>query len=231
MHASSMWGEFGPQFIMTCDLYACYLLQNGTLEVSILVTCEHFLKFLCLLGSAEAQTCRDNYTTLANALISNSANKYQLSVVFFPTDRTPPSFVNVTYQYDDTNLANETWLWSTGAFYFFQPLRIYQFSSLFFGDPEFRSSNITLVLPGGCANAEVQIMETLTQRVRDTCTFYPCINLQFTGHLSYTSVIVKQTYKQIGWIVYLIPIFTASREVWHHPGPGVEHMPCLLKEA
>ena len=135
--------------------FRCWLLMN------ILLT------FSCLLGPAGGQTCRDNYSMLANTLLRNDDNKYQLSLVFFPTDRTPPSFVNVTYKYDDTDITDETWLWSAGAFYFFQPLRIYQFSSLFFGIPHFRSGNVTLMLPAECANAQVQIMETLTQRVRD----------------------------------------------------------------
>ena len=172
---------------MVQSRFQCRLLVNMILLI-----------ILCLLGPAEGQTCRDNYTALAETLLRNSDNKYQLSVVFFPTDRTPPSFVNVTYQYDDTNITNETWLWSSGAFYFFQPLWIYQFSSLLFGIPHFRSGNITLVLPADCANTQVQIMETLTQRVRDARASpwqqkkFFCLS-QFAGHLSYTSALYHRS--------------------------------------
>ena len=127
------------------------------------------LMFLYLLGHAEGQTCRDNYEKLADTLLKTGNNKYQLSVAFFPTERTPPTFVEVIYVYDDINMTNETWLWSLGAFYFFQPLDVFQFTSLLFGNPaEFRSGTVTLKLPADCANAQVPIMETLTERVRDT---------------------------------------------------------------
>ena len=123
---------------------------------------------LYLLGHTEGQTCRDNYTELAETLINTSDNKYQLSLAFFPTERAPPTFVKAIYVYDDITIPNKTWFWSEGAFYFFQPLQVYQFTSLLFGKPaEFRSGTVTLTLPADCANAQVSIMETLTQRVRD----------------------------------------------------------------
>ena len=90
---------------------------------------------------------------------------------------------NKTSVYDDTNIANETsitmetrianeiWSWSTGHFYFFQPLQVFQFNSLLFGNPDFRSGTVTLTLPSDCANAQIPIMETLTQRVRNISTF------------------------------------------------------------
>ena len=143
------------------------------------------LMFWYLLGHAEGQTCRDDYEKLASTLINTSDNKYQLSIAFFPTERAPPTFVKVIYLYDDinvtndtsianetnianeTSITNETWFWSAGAFYFFQPLQVYQFTSLLFGNPaEFRSGTVTLKLPANCADAQTPIMETLTQRVR-----------------------------------------------------------------
>ena len=127
-----------------------------------------FLIFSYLLGHAEGQTCRDNYKNLAETLINTSNNKYQLSIAFFPTQRAPPTLVKVIYVFDDINMTNEVWLWSLGAFYFFQPLEVFQFTSLLFGNPaEFRSGNVTLKLPADCANAQAPIMETLTQRVRN----------------------------------------------------------------
>ena len=160
-------GESANPLTIEYVMFIWYRMMQSRFQCWLLVNI--LLTFSCLLGPAEGQTCRNNYTMLADTLLSNSDNKYQLSLVFFPIDRTPPSFVNVTYKYDDTDITNETWLWSAGTFYFFQPLRIYQFSSLFFGIPHFRSDNIMLMLPAECANTQVQIMETLTQRVRDAC--------------------------------------------------------------
>lgn len=135
--------------------------------VQRLLVASILLWILCLLGYAECQTCSEDYETLANFLLNTTDNKYQLSVAFFPIKRAPPAFVKVIYHYDDTDIANQTWVWSSGAFYFFQPLRIYQFTSLFFGNPEFRVGTVAVMLPAECANASVPIMETLTQRVRD----------------------------------------------------------------
>ena len=140
-----------------------------------------------LLGCAEAQTCREDYETLANFLINTTDNKYQLSIAFFPTERAPPAFVKVIYHYNDSEIANQTWLWSSGAFYFFQPLRIFQYTSLFFGNPEFRVGNVTLMLPADCANAPVPVMETLTQRVRDYTLFLILKSLCSNTEISMTT--------------------------------------------
>lgn len=148
--------------IFECGLPIFYrMVQPRILIVSIL------LGFSCLLGHADGQNCNEDYGALATTLINTSDNKYQLSITFFPTQTTPPVFVNVIYRYDNTNLPDQKWLWSAGAFYFFQPLRIYQYTSLFFGNPEFRSGTVTLTLPATCSNAPAPLMETLTQRVRD----------------------------------------------------------------
>ena len=157
-------------------------------QIRLVLIVGSLLMFLYLLGHTEGQTCRNNYEKLANTLINTSDNKYQLSLAFFPTERAPPTFVKVIYVYDKNitnetsianetfNITNETWFWSEGAFYFFQPLQVYQFTSLLFGNPaEFRSGTVTLTLPADCANAQVSIMETLTQRVR---------NRQFIGLLN-----------------------------------------------
>ena len=157
-------------------------------QIRLVLIVGSLLMFLYLLARTEGQTCRNNYEKLANTLINTSDNKYQLSLAFFPTERAPPTFVKVIYIYDDNitnetsianetfNITNETWFWSEGAFYFFQPLQVYQFTSLLFGKPaEFRSGTVTLTLPAHCANVQVSFMETLTQRVR---------NRQFIGLLN-----------------------------------------------
>ena len=67
----------------------------------------------------------------------------------------------------DTNTPkqNKTWSWSSGIFYFFQPLRVFQFTSIFLANPVWRRSNLTLTLPAECMNANEEFMEFLTQRV------------------------------------------------------------------
>ena len=131
----------------------------------------------------EGQSCNKCYQTLANYLVNTSDNKYHLRRVFYPLERAAPVFVTVTYQYIDsstsnittwhsgdnilnTSIPNQTWYWSAGAFYFFQPLGIFQFTSLFFGNLELRSNELNVILPAECASAPEGFMTELTQMVR-----------------------------------------------------------------
>ena len=98
--------------------------------------------------------------------MNTSDNKYQLQKVFYPFSIASPVFVVVTYQYSDTRIPNQRWYWSTGVFYFFQPLQVFQFTSLFFGNPEFRTSELNITLPAECASAPEEFMTRLTEMVR-----------------------------------------------------------------
>ena len=143
------------------------------------------LVLACLLHGAtadcdtEGQSCDQCYQTLANYLVNTSDNKYHLRRVFYPPNSAAPVFVTVTYQYIDsststtwysgdnnTSIPNQIWYWSAGAFYFFQPLGIFQFTSLFFGNPEFRSNELNVTLPAECASAPEEFMTELTEMVR-----------------------------------------------------------------
>ena len=65
----------------------------------------------------------------------------------------------------DSN-TTEVWFWSAYTYYvLFNPLKVYQYMSLFFGDPLFRSSEINLTLPEECRGADNKMMTMLTQRV------------------------------------------------------------------
>ena len=127
-----------------------------------------------LLHSAAAecddlsQSCDECYNTLAKSLVNTRNNKYHLRRVFYPLQRASPVFVTVTYQYNDRSIPSQTWYWGAGVFYFFQPLEVFQFTSLFFGNPEWRSSEITLTLPAQCASAPEGFMTELTEQVRTT---------------------------------------------------------------
>ena len=116
----------------------------------------------------QSQSCDECYDTLADSLVNMRNNKYELRRVFYPLRRSSPVFVTVTYQYNDSSIPNQTWYWGAGVFYFIQPLEVFQFTSLFFGNPAWRSRELTLTLPAECASASEEFMTELTEQVRTT---------------------------------------------------------------
>ena len=116
----------------------------------------------------QSQSCDECYDTLAKSLVNMCNNKYNLRRVFYPLGKPPPVFVTVTYQYNDSSVPNQTWYWGTGVFYFLQPLEVFQFTSLFFGNPAWRKDDLNLTLPAQCANASEDFMTELTEQVRIT---------------------------------------------------------------
>ena len=143
----------------------------------------------------EGKPCDQCFQTLASHLLNTGDNKYQLQKTFYPPKQNHPVFVTVTYQFkdlcsgtsnscssanisncsdtnisspcSDTNTANQnkTWFWNSGTFYFFQPLRVFQFTSLFLANPFWQRSNVLLNLPAEYVNANEEFMEFLTQKV------------------------------------------------------------------
>ena len=159
-------------------------------KVFLLAVLIHLLHKARADCNSEGKSCDQCYQTLASFLVNTSDNLYQLQRAFFPPKKTPSVFVAVTYIYSSPNVSNETvtynysspnvsnetvtynysspnqiWFWSAGIFYFYQPLRVFQFTSLFFGNPNWRRNNVTLTLPADCANAHDEFMELLTQLV------------------------------------------------------------------
>ena len=114
----------------------------------------------------QSQSCYECYDTLADSLVNMHNNKYKLRRMFYPLERASPVFVTVTYQFNDSSVSNQTWYWSAGQFYFLQPLEVFQFTSLLFGNPALRSGEITLTLPAECENASKEFMTELTEQVR-----------------------------------------------------------------
>ena len=128
-------------------------------------------------------SCTSCFNRLAHELINSSKNQFELQNVFFPPDKSTPVFVVVYYHYSNTSLDldgvdlemdlekeaemdSNTWFWSAYTYYvLFNPLEVYQYTSLLFGDPSFRSSEINLTLPGECHGADNKMMTMLTQRV------------------------------------------------------------------
>ena len=117
---------------------------------------------------AECSLC---YEALVINLLKNSTNFFNLQTAFFPSNNTMPDFVIVTYHYDsETNVSspevNKTvWFWSSAVYFFYHPIRIFQFTSLVFSDPLLQQSNLELYLPAECSKASDAYMKLLTQRV------------------------------------------------------------------
>ena len=112
-------------------------------------------------GNDNCSTC---YKTLVTKLLENDKNFFTLQNTFFPPNDPSPVFVEVTYQYSDMN-ETQTFFWSSSVYFFFHPVRIFQFTSLLFSDPSLRYSTAELYLPGECINADNKNMMLLTQRV------------------------------------------------------------------
>lgn len=84
------------------------------------------------------ETCQYCYFTLDQALLGNDENVFQLSRTFTTPDHDEPSFVIVNYHFKfDHNATEEihTWFWAQSKTYFLHPLFIFQFITLFFGNP------------------------------------------------------------------------------------------------
>ena len=146
-------------------------------------------------------TCTKCYKTLATELLKNADNYIALQNTFFPPDDSSPDFVIVTYIYDDgdqhsefdlnetesimQNYSSHIWFWSSSAYFFYHPLRVFQFTSLGFSDPSLQQSNITLYLPTSCydlkGNTNSDNMKLLTQRVRLSMRLQSILNWHNIG--------------------------------------------------
>ena len=119
--------------------------------------------------SEEEEDCSKCYKVLASSVVHNDRNMFEIQNTFFPPEEESPVFVTVTYEYRGKNESNitqsEIWFWSTSTFYIFQPLPVFQFTSLFFSDTQMATSNVTLTLPLECFKADEKYKTLLTQRV------------------------------------------------------------------
>ena len=117
------------------------------------------------------ESCRDCYLTLVKSLLGNDENVFNLSLVFTAADHDGPSFVIVNYrfQFNEEFSTTETWFWADTQTYFLLPLGIFQFISLFFGNPkEFYETNVNVTLNGTeCYGVDNEHMYLLSQRVSD----------------------------------------------------------------
>ena len=159
---------------------------------------------------AEGESCHQCYQTLESYLLNTSDNKYQLRRVFYPLEVADPVFVTVTYQYIGTNTTN-LWFWTEGIFYFLQPIEVFQFTSLFFGNPSWRSSTLNITLPSECINASNDFMTELTQMVRKMHEWLQCgIHLHFNSALR----IICRIFEKWGYMPFHFLLNRGSPAVW-----------------
>lgn len=125
---------------------------------------------------SQSNTCATCFNLLVSSTITPEQNQYNLQKAFFPPDTSNPVYVTVRYIFMNGRVSKreKLWFWSENTYYAsFHPLRIYQFTSLFFGDFVFRKKNLNLTVQVGdngmdCDMASDEFMIMLTQRVRST---------------------------------------------------------------
>lgn len=122
------------------------------------------------LGNMTANSCSSDFYLLEENVLSNTQNRFELLRTFFPSKGVHPVFVEVNYRFVNGSNSEEQssalWYWSVAEFYFVQPLEIFQYTSLFFSNFEYRKSTLEITLAAECADASHEKMELLTQRVR-----------------------------------------------------------------
>ena len=118
------------------------------------------------------ESCKECYLTLVKSVLGNSDNVFNLSNVFTSGDHDDPSFMIVNYEFEfhDQPSQREIWLWAETQTYFLYPLDVFQFISLYFGNPrEFYETSVSLSLNGTeCYGVKNEYMRLLTQRVSVT---------------------------------------------------------------
>ena len=133
----------------------------------------------------ETKTCTSSFYLLESSLLKDSENRLSLLRTFFPAGNAHPVVIRVSYTFGATENASQVWFWSESEFYLIQPLEIFQYSSLLFSNQPYRQASMSLVLREDCANASVEYMHLLTQRVSkiNACVyalwFQKCNVIQF----------------------------------------------------
>ena len=128
----------------------------------------------CMEGK---KSCVDCYSLLVSQVTDRDENLFRLQNTFFPPEKAPPLFVTVYYRYGnrsydcDPNIdakhnTTQVWFWSTTLFYMFQPIHVFQYTSLLFSDfAHSYSATVCLILDPECHGANKTHMKLLTQRV------------------------------------------------------------------
>lgn len=146
---------------------------------------------------SEAETnCTKFYRALATKLLENDTNYFNLQMTFFPPNGTSPDFVIVKYSYEVESemdalalwKGSKVWFWSSAVYFFYHPIRVFQFTSFVFSDPLLQLSEVTLHLPAECLNVSDAYMKLLTQRVSQPCLGTSSNNIT---HMQYYYIVRK----------------------------------------
>ena len=114
------------------------------------------------------ESCRDCYVALVMSLFESDGNMFNLSQAFFPPTIDAPDSVIVEYHFkNETMHSAEHWFWATSGLYFFYPMKILQFTSLFFGKPTplYERKVVVTLNASHCYGVSLDYMIMLTQRV------------------------------------------------------------------
>ena len=111
--------------------------------------------------------CSNNFYTMEQSLLQNTDNRFNLLTSFFPPREPHPVLVTVYYYFKDTN-DTQIWYWTESVFYLIQPLEVFQFTSLLFGNMPYRHKEIAILLDSSCSNASEEYFLLLTTHVSDS---------------------------------------------------------------
>ncbi len=109
-------------------------------------------------------SCSNDFFSMEQALLQNTDNRFNLLVAFFPPREPHPVLVTVHYFFRDTN-DTRIWYWTESVFYLIQPLEVFQFTSLLFGNLPYRHREVVILLDNSCTNASEEYFLLVTTRV------------------------------------------------------------------
>ena len=145
-----------------CVFLICALLVSGqpvTSDEHPLIECD------------KGDSCKQCYKSLVVEVLSRDSNVYNLQQAFFAPNGSVPVFVTVRYHYvnESNHVMNPdspvVYFWSSAIYFFFHPVKIFQFTSLLFSDPALQTESLDLQLNASCNGTSEEYMTLLTQRV------------------------------------------------------------------
>ena len=124
-------------------------------------------------------SCSNNFFLMEQSLLQDTDNRFNLLKAFFPARDPHPVLVRANYTFrggvstsmSETSPPGEVWFWSESEFYLIQPLEVFQFTSLLFGNTPNRMKDLNLTLDSNCTDAPSEYFLHLTARVRGLCVF------------------------------------------------------------
>ena len=145
-----------------CIFLICALLFSGqpvTSDEDPLIKCD------------KGNSCTQCYKSLVIEVLSRDSNVYNLQQTFFAPSGSVPVFVTVRYHYvnESNHVMNPdspvVYFCLSAIYFFFHPVKIFQFTSLLFSDPALQTESLDIQLDASCNGTSEEYMTLLTQRV------------------------------------------------------------------